>query len=243
MTIKNKGILIVDDMAQQRQFIKDILVGDGYKTIFEAGSGTECLKTLFTHEDEIFVLILDLLMPNMDGFQVIQHVSQNHPVNTAIVVITAYIDETALEKNQVDSITGISVLTKPIDIPRFLDAINSAITSVIQRRQAFVATGTKELIENYKAINAQIKGINSLELISVLRSVDQRLSRNETVISNLEQRTDERLTGLIKSHSSGRNFLMNLGLDLLRTIIIGLAILLMLKFGLSDFLKTLVDFK
>ena len=61
-------ILVVDDESRMRKLVKDFLVKQNYE-VLEAGDGSAALDLFFEHQD-IALIILDVMMPNMDGWQV-----------------------------------------------------------------------------------------------------------------------------------------------------------------------------
>ena len=82
-------ILIVDDESRMRKLIRDFLEREGYK-IIEAADGVEALER-FYEDKEISLIILDVMMPRMDGWQVCKEVRQNSKV--PIVMLTARAEE------------------------------------------------------------------------------------------------------------------------------------------------------
>lgn len=78
--VKNK-ILIADDSEMNRSILADIL-GDEFE-ILEASNGTEAISILQSYGETVSLLLLDMVMPEMDGFEVLaimNRVSQNVPV-------------------------------------------------------------------------------------------------------------------------------------------------------------------
>ena len=67
-------ILIVDDESRMRKLVKDFLERDGF-TVLEAGDGLEAMDVFYDNKD-IALLILDVMMPKMDGWQVCREVRQ-----------------------------------------------------------------------------------------------------------------------------------------------------------------------
>lgn len=81
-------ILIVDDEAMMRSLLKKILMRDGYN-VLAASSGTEALNIL---EDEtVDIVISDLKMPEMDGFELLRQIKEDYP-RIGIIMMTAYGD-------------------------------------------------------------------------------------------------------------------------------------------------------
>ena len=71
-------ILVVDDESRMRKLVKDFLVKAGYDVI-EAGDGEQAVDTFYAQKD-IALIILDVMMPKMDGWQVCREIRQNSKV-------------------------------------------------------------------------------------------------------------------------------------------------------------------
>lgn len=82
-------ILIVDDESRMRKLVRDFLVKAGYDAI-EAGDGEEALDLFFRQKD-ISLIVLDVMMPKMDGWQVCREVRNYSKV--PIIMLTARSDE------------------------------------------------------------------------------------------------------------------------------------------------------
>ncbi len=82
-------ILIVDDESRMRKLIRDFLEREGYQ-ILEASDGVEAMD-LFYGNKNIDLIILDVMMPRMDGWQVCKEVRQYSKV--PIVMLTARAEE------------------------------------------------------------------------------------------------------------------------------------------------------
>lgn len=82
-------ILVVDDESRMRKLVKDFLERDGF-SVLEAGDGLEAMDIFYEHKD-IALLILDVMMPKMDGWQVCREIRQVSQV--PIIMLTARGDE------------------------------------------------------------------------------------------------------------------------------------------------------
>ena len=82
-------ILVVDDESRMRKLVKDFLVKQNYE-VLEAGDGSEALDVFFDNQD-IALVILDVIMPKMDGWQVCREVRNYSRV--PIIMLTARTDE------------------------------------------------------------------------------------------------------------------------------------------------------
>ena len=82
-------ILVVDDESRMRKLVKDFLVKQNYE-VMEAGDGSEALDIFFANQD-IALIILDVMMPKMDGWQVCREIRNYSKV--PIIMLTARTDE------------------------------------------------------------------------------------------------------------------------------------------------------
>ncbi|MBH1940291.1 response regulator transcription factor [Mobilitalea sibirica] len=82
-------ILVVDDESRMRKLVKDFLVRKNYDVI-EAENGEEAIDTYFSNKD-IALIILDIMMPKLDGWQVCREIRQYSKV--PIIMLTAKGDE------------------------------------------------------------------------------------------------------------------------------------------------------
>lgn len=79
-------VLIVDDESRMRKLIKDFLMQNNYK-ILEAGDGEEALRIFQENEEKISVILLDVMMPKLDGWSVLRQIRQTSKV--PIIMLTA----------------------------------------------------------------------------------------------------------------------------------------------------------
>ena len=84
--MENDCILIVDDEERMRKLIKDFLKQKNFSTI-EAGDGEEALKVFKENENRIKLILLDVMMPKLDGWSVLRQIRQTS--NVPIIMLTA----------------------------------------------------------------------------------------------------------------------------------------------------------
>lgn len=95
--VKHCGILVVDDDEDYISFVKDALPGFGFKNLFFANNGYDCINILAEKKELIYLVLLDIRMPNMSGIQVIEHLMNVHKFIVGIIVVTGY--RSPAEKN------------------------------------------------------------------------------------------------------------------------------------------------
>ena len=81
-------ILVVDDESRMRKLVKDFLTREGY-TVLEAGDGMEAMDIFY--EQKIDLVILDVMMPRMDGWQTCREIRRDSTV--PIIMLTARSEE------------------------------------------------------------------------------------------------------------------------------------------------------
>ncbi len=82
-------ILVVDDESRMRKLVRDFLVKNGYD-VLEAGDGEEALDIFYKQKD-IALIVLDVMMPKLDGRQVCREIRESSKV--PIIMLTARADE------------------------------------------------------------------------------------------------------------------------------------------------------
>ena len=82
-------ILVVDDESRMRKLVRDFLVKSNY-TVIEAEDGAQALD-LFFEQNDIALIVLDVMMPKMDGWQVCKEIREYSKV--PIIMLTAKADE------------------------------------------------------------------------------------------------------------------------------------------------------
>ena len=149
-------ILVVDDESRMRKLVKDFLTKKGF-TVIEAGDGEEALDKFFEVKD-IALIILDVMMPKMDGWQVCREIRQYSKV--PIIMLTAKSDEK-------DELQGFDLgvdeyITKPFS-PKILVA---RVEAILRRSNVLAADDTMEAggIELNKAAHEVLIDGKSVEL-------------------------------------------------------------------------------
>src|SRR6267143_5248243 len=117
-------ILIVDDRPSNRQFLTTLL-GYGGHRLLEAGDGAAALA--LTRSDRPDLVITDILMPTMDGYEFVQHVRADPDVApTPVIFYTATYSAPQAEK--LAKTCGVyKVLSKPCEPQEILAAVNQAL--------------------------------------------------------------------------------------------------------------------
>ena len=97
--LQNKSqILLVDDSKMNRMMLKEILGGD--YSILEAENGQECLEKMQAEAGNIALVLLDINMPGMDGFEVLKAMNANHTIeDTPVIMISSEDSDAAIRRS------------------------------------------------------------------------------------------------------------------------------------------------
>lgn len=123
-------ILVVDDESRMRKLVKDFLQKNNYEVV-EAGDGSEALDIFFAQND-IALIILDVMMPKMDGWQVCREIRNYSKV--PIIMLTAKGDEK-------DELQGFDLGVDEYISKPFSPKILVARVEAILRRSGKAASG------------------------------------------------------------------------------------------------------
>ena len=128
-------ILLVDDRPENLLALEAILQGLGHELI-KANSGEDALKCLLTHD--VAVILLDVQMPGMDGFETAGHVKRREKTRDIPILFLTAIDGEAHQAFRGYAAGGVDYLAKPFD-PWVLKAKVGVFVELYQRRRQLVA--------------------------------------------------------------------------------------------------------
>ncbi|MGI5998709.1 MAG: response regulator YycF [Lutispora sp.] len=119
----NNKILVVDDERPIADIIKYNLEKEGYK-VFIAEDGQQAIDSTYEHKPDL--IILDIMLPVMDGFTVCKKLREN--INTPIIMLTA-------KEEEVDKVLGLELgaddyMTKPFSFRELLARVKANIRRV-----------------------------------------------------------------------------------------------------------------
>ena len=157
---KLPSVMIVDDDADFCRAVADILSHSGYRSITK-NNPIEALESLYVHP--VDVVLLDILMPHMDGREVLSKIVQRHP-EIPVIIITgqAYDVPVAIETAKKGS---FNFLSKPIDRVQLLESV----------RQALESKQTQAVPEDVEKI------LREVGMVSVSKQVQQIMGEVEKV--------------------------------------------------------------
>lgn len=120
-----KTIFIAEDNETNLKLITDVLTLQGYNLIVEK-DGASALSSIILNKDDIDLILMDLQLPSMDGYQVIEKLKLNDKTsNIPIFVVSAH----AMEQDiiRAKDLGCDDYITKPIKISDFIKRINDKL--------------------------------------------------------------------------------------------------------------------
>lgn len=141
LTVAGAKILIADDNADSRETLGRFLEREGH-TVAGAATGREALKCL--DDDDFDLLLLDLVMPEMNGFEVLESLQQRGVLQHLPVILISGLDSEA------NAVRGIELgaedfLSRPVDLKLLRARVSSAIEKLRLREKTLASYFTPQL--------------------------------------------------------------------------------------------------
>ncbi|MBI5099303.1 MAG: sigma-54-dependent Fis family transcriptional regulator [Nitrospirae bacterium] len=186
-------ILIIDDEPSIRELLKDFLTGKGFEvvTASDGESGLNLLK-----EDKFDLLLLDLMMPGMNGMDVLREIA-SEKIDIPAIMITAYASvSTAVEAMKLGA---FDYITKPFVLEDVHLAIKRALdVSRLQEENSRLKKELKKKFSTHKIIG------NSLPLQEVIKFIEKIADTDSTVLVTGESGTGKELVAKTIHYNSPR---------------------------------------
>jgi len=165
-------ILVVDDQTQNNDLLEAYLVPEGYE-IIKATSGEEALAKLAGNQ--IDLILLDVMMPGMDGFEVTRRIRQDPQTKLVPIILVTALKETE------DRIQGIKAgcddyISKPFDKMELLARIQSLLK--IKAYNDLTSNYRKELESEIVSMTAELKQSN--------KELDEQNARLSSIMNSPE---------------------------------------------------------
>jgi DNA-binding response OmpR family regulator len=119
------AILVVEDDPAIRRLVKMVLQREGY-AVELAGDGVEAVLKLGLHEYD--AVILDLMMPNLDGFTLIETLATNDPSRLGRIIVTSAASPAVIRERMKGK--PFDLLPKPFDIGELARRVRACIAAV-----------------------------------------------------------------------------------------------------------------
>ena len=159
-------ILIVDDVTHNIRLLDKILDGVGYNTVF-ANSGKQALEIIGNKASQIDLILLDLMMPEMDGIEVC-NILKSNPMYQDIPIIFITADNSAESFATAFKMGAIDYIKKPFDKAELLLRVENQLK--LNKAYAGLRKSNDELLEAY-ALLQQLVTVDPLTGLENCRSI------------------------------------------------------------------------
>lgn len=139
-------ILIVDDAPVNRELLAGIL-GDRYR-ILQASEGEECINMLRRYENDIALVLIDMIMPKKDGFEVLVYMNRNHWIED-IPVIMISTDNSDDNVSRAYSLGVSDYISSPFDAKVVYNRVFNII-KLYSKQRRLVQLVTEQIYEKEK---------------------------------------------------------------------------------------------
>ncbi|MBR3318787.1 MAG: EAL domain-containing protein [Atopobiaceae bacterium] len=141
---KSQLVLVVDDMEINRDVL-GIILEDQYEVIF-AADGEEALQKIYQYQHCLSVVLLDLIMPKMNGFEVLEHIRNDDSLQYLPVIVLTAEKSAELRALQMGA---ADFITKPFDVHEVILARVARIIELSEGRQLISAAEHDKLTMLY----------------------------------------------------------------------------------------------
>ncbi len=176
-----KKILIVDDELSVRDSLRMIFKKDFQ--VIAATNGQEALEKVESEEPDL--ILLDILMPGMDGVEMLRKVRETHPSTPVIMVTATKTVRTAVEAMKLGA---YDYITKPFDVEEMRLIVGRALESRELKLENRRLQGEVESLYHFDNIIGKSK-----EMRDIFLTIQQIAEKNSTVLINGESGTGKEL--------------------------------------------------
>jgi signal transduction histidine kinase/CheY-like chemotaxis protein len=142
LDVRSARILVVDDEPANVELLQYCLAEFGYRDVIACGSGSEALDAYAAQGGDL--ILLDLHMPGIDGFSVIERLRERVPVDQYLPILVLTADATAETRTRALSSGAQDFLTKPLDIAEVRPRIRNLLETRFLHEQQRVARADAE---------------------------------------------------------------------------------------------------
>ena len=186
--MSKEKILIVDDEEHIVELLKFNLQSAGYE-VMEANNGIDALK--IANENKPSLMLLDLMLPGMDGFDVCKEIKRNNEMkNTSIIMLTA-------KGEELDKILGLELgaddyITKPFSVRELLARVKAVLrrtntfsesdSEIYKSKSLTVNFERREVVVNNNKVDLSLK---EFELLQILIKNKGKILKREVLLDKI----------------------------------------------------------
>ena len=145
-------VLIAEDSASQAEVLRRQLVQEGYQVIVTR-NGADALQRTFAEEPDI--VLLDIVMPQMDGYEVCRKIKSHHKLQFTPVVLVTILDDSDCKIKGIEA-GADDFLNKPVDYAE----LTARVKSLLRVKSLYVES--QERYEELAVLHREMRGKNRI---------------------------------------------------------------------------------
>ena len=202
-------VMVVDDESRMRKLVRDFLEKQEY-TVLEAEDGEQAVDTFFKEKD-IALILLDVMMPGMDGYEVCQELKKN-PKTEKIPVIFLTAKTDVEDEKRGFEVGAVDYITKPVSAPLVLARIKTHL--LLKDSQDFLIDKNKFLEQEVYRRTQEVVAIQDVTIIAMGSLAETRDSETGNHIRRTQNYV-KMLATKLKNNPRFRHFLTDENIELL----------------------------
>ena len=233
--MKNITVLVVDDVEANRISLQYLI--DEYLDNVElllAASGEDALK--ITYKNDVDIIILDIQMPGLDGFDTAKYLKSNPKTQSIpVIFLTAAFKEEEFQQKGFE-IGAIDYLTKPIDNHQFINKLKLYIEVIIKNKQLEAVNDNL-----YNALQKEIELKEKIQKQQLELVEQSKMAALGEMIGNIAHQWRQPLS-VISTCASGMHLNLDLGLSKPEDLETNINMIMKTTDELSNTIDTFRDF-
>ncbi|OLP19957.1 two-component system response regulator [Leptolyngbya sp. 'hensonii'] len=177
-------ILVIDDSKVIRSRVRDMLPKGNFE-VLEAKDGLEGLNLV--RQERPNLIMLDFLLPRMSGWEVYQHIEEEHELRLIPLVVMSGRKEEVTEKIS-EPFEFFEFIEKPFEQKQLVEAIKSAMIKI--KRKPPLVTSRSSVPDGYASSTENSADIQALQekIIAMQQEIDQLKKQMTQIITIIKQK-------------------------------------------------------
>ena len=185
--LQNLRVLVVDDNATNRRILKDMLTQWRMKPLLvgDGGAALAALQNAFDAKEPFDLILLDVAMPGLDGFDVLEHIQRQPGVaRPTILMLSSRSRRGDVARSR--ELGAAAYLIKPIKPSELLNAIMTALLHALEGNEPRVPTPLESAIEEERPLRVLVAEDNAINRLVAVRILEKAGHSVEVAVNGQE---------------------------------------------------------
>ena len=185
--LQNLRVLVVDDNATNRRILKDVLTHWSMKPLLvgDGGAALAALQNAVDAKEPFDLILLDVAMPGMDGFDVLEHLGRQPGVaRPTILMLSSRSRRGDIARSR--ELGAAAYLIKPIKPSELLNAIMTALPHALERNEPRATTPLESAVEAERPLRILVAEDNAINRLVAVRILQKAGHSAEVAVNGME---------------------------------------------------------